>query len=176
MCTCSQLSEKDTHLVIQREETPTHPVGLGLGHLDRGDDALAHVRDVQVRSLRAEARRLPVRVRVQVSQQGRGIVDLAVRDAVEAFRVASADAEGRKRPIVHDHIGSLDARVDAAEEVGHLRCDSGAGSSPIYDGLDFFCSSFFCSVSFLDGAERCNKVATTMCIYGTNHCIFDLHG
>lgn len=109
------------NLVAEWEESATHPERLRLWKLQSGDNALAHMRDVEVGSLRTEPGGFSVRIRVQVAQQRRCVVDLSIWNPIEPRGIATAYGLWRQGPIVHDHVGPLDARVYAAEKVGHFR-------------------------------------------------------
>lgn len=122
------------HLVAEGEEVLA-PVDGGLRDPDLWDDAADGVRDVEVGGLGAEARGAAVRVRLQVPEERRGEVDLAVRRAVEA-RGHPGAAGGRERPPVHDHVGLLDAAVDVREHVGHgCGARTGRVGAPVWDAL-----------------------------------------
>jgi hypothetical protein len=123
-CTCQLLffnislaRTSNANLVAQQEEIAAHSKRLRLREIKARHNALANVRDVQVGSLRAESRCFPVRIRVKVAEQRRGVVDFPVGRAIEPGWVAPADALRRQWPVVHDYIRALYAGCDAAEEV-----------------------------------------------------------
>jgi hypothetical protein len=76
----------ETNLVAEPEEAATHALRLGLWELQRGDDALRNVGDVEVCCLRAEPCSLAIGIWVQIAQQGVGVVDLPIWDSVEALK------------------------------------------------------------------------------------------